>query len=162
MKNGLLIVAAIAILISVGGVRAEDRPAGADPTVEKKNEHVLDAMTQLLSLSKDQQTSVKAVLDDQSAEQKEAQKEFAERQKKIQDGADQKINALLTDDQKAKYPDVKAQLEKEEREKEAKSKKSGAGDSTGAKGDASKGAGQGRHGHHGGSAGGSPGGGIPN
>lgn len=154
MKKCALMLTGLMLTGRIIGIGAEDPKPGPDQTIDKKNEHILDAMTQLLALTKDQQASVKAALEDQSTQLTTAQKEFLDLQKKIQDGTDAKIKTFLSDNQKAKYPDVKAQLQKEEEQKLVENKKGPKNDSKDNKGNGSPEGGH--HHHHQGGGSGSP------
>ncbi len=81
---------------------------------EKKDEHTLDVMTKDLDLTSEQQIAIKASLDDQRKKLQDLQKEFADKQKALHDETEKQVLSNLTDDQKAKYPGVQEQLQKEQ------------------------------------------------
>ena len=81
---------------------------------EKRDQHTLDVMTKNLALTSEQQIAVKASLDDQRKKTADLQKEFADKQKALQDETEKQMLSNLTDDQKEKYPGVKEQLQKEQ------------------------------------------------
>ena len=98
---------------TVSLVRAEDM-GGKDPQKmeqmqQERESKRLERMTKKLNLSPDQQTSVKAALNDQRAKMEDLMKQM----KAIHEDTENKINAVLTADQKTKY----AAMQEEAKEK---------------------------------------------
>ena len=96
-------------------VRAEEMGMGGkDPQKmeqmqQERESKRLERMTKKLNLSADQQTSVKAALDDQRTKMADLMKQM----KAIHEDTETKINAVLTADQKTKY----AAMQEEAKEK---------------------------------------------
>ena len=97
-------------------LKAEEHEAIMEKMEQKRNEKRLDVLTEKLNLTPEQKTGVKTVLDDKTKKMKDLQKEMVEKRKGIQDEADKQILSSLTDEQKAKYEDVKKEMAKEEAE----------------------------------------------
>jgi hypothetical protein len=84
------------------------QPALADETmtVEEK----LDKLTTELDLTVEQQTAVRAILEDKKARLAES----PDQREAVKEDAHAKIRALLTDEQKLEYDAMKAEKKKEE------------------------------------------------
>lgn len=101
-------------------VKAEEMKAHDPQKMEQKKaeriEKRLDKLTKDLKLTTDQQAAVKAALESQSAKMADVRKEAAEKSKAIHEETDTQINAVLNDEQKAKYAAIKAEREKKLKE----------------------------------------------
>ncbi len=79
----------------------------------KHTEKMLETLTKKLSLSADQQKSVKAVLDQQGEKMKSMNKNFMDQRKALHESTEGEIAKLLNSDQKKQYD----QWKKERKEK---------------------------------------------
>jgi hypothetical protein len=94
-------------------INAQNAPSQEENEAEQRDQRMLDLMTQKLNLSPDQQAVVKTTLKDQSTKMISAKNDFLEKIKGVRSDADNAILAALNDDQKKKYLDSKAAMEKE-------------------------------------------------
>ena len=87
------------------------------PSPAEMQERRLKMLTQKLNLSSDQQTQVKAILDDAASQMKTlsddtsiSQADKRAKAREVAKASDDKIRALLTDEQKPKYDEMQAQM----------------------------------------------------
>ena len=123
--------AVVALLLSSPLLLVRADSPGDHPDAQKMHQHMeeregkhLDAMTKKLNLTPEQQTTVKAALNDQKSKMEALRKESGEKMKAVHEETKQKINAVLTDDQKKKYAAMEAEM-KEKMEQRWKEHKGG-------------------------------------
>lgn len=92
-------------------------PGRGGPGGAKMEERQLEMLTKRLSLTTDQQTQVKAILDDQGKQMSTLRNDTSlssdDKRSKMMDlrkGSQDKIRATLTDDQKTKYDAMLAEM----------------------------------------------------
>lgn len=119
MKKNIATVAfLLGLSAAVPTLRAGHEPGHPEKAeqMEKWNEKRVERLTEKLSLTPEQQKSLKAVFDEQAAKHGKTMKE-----------TDEKINALLTPEQKTKFEKMKSERkekmkERREHRKELKKK----------------------------------------
>ena len=104
----LLVAWSTASVVRAEGMGGMD-PQKMEQMQQERESKRLERMTKKLNLSADQQTSVKAALDDQRTKMADLMKQM----KAIHEDTETKINAVLTADQKTKY----AAMQEEAKEK---------------------------------------------
>lgn len=87
--------------------------AKMEERMEERKAKRLERMTKELNLTADQQKSVKEALDAQSAKMKEMHRDSGDQMKALKEETDGKINAVLTDEQKAKFATMKEDMKKD-------------------------------------------------
>ena len=102
MKNKRNIVAMLALagFLAAGSIYAAEGEHKHDPSKR------LEKLTQTLSLTEDQQAQVKKIMEEGREQKKEARTQNKEAWKK----QDEKIQAVLTDEQKTKYKEMKEKM----------------------------------------------------
>ena len=117
---GIAALGAIMVLGPVSKVRADDGKPAVD--WEKKGQEMeqkrLEMMTKKLKLTSDQQTKIKALLDDQHAQMKAD----GEKRRALREETDKKIKDLLTDEQKTEYTKMEEHRHKRMKERMEKRK----------------------------------------
>ena len=93
-------------------VQANDRGPDHRKNIEVRSERQLERMTKNLKLTPDQQSKVKAALDERNEKMKEIHKECGEKMKAVHEETDSKISAVLTPDQKTKFDRMREEMKK--------------------------------------------------
>jgi Spy/CpxP family protein refolding chaperone len=127
MIGRIAMVAVCSGILSAPAVVAQDAPPqgrGGGPGGRMNEERQLDMLTKHLSLTTDQQTQVKAILDDQGKQMGALRNDTTvsgddkrAKMMSIRKSSQDKIRATLTDDQKTKYDAMLAEMQERMKER---------------------------------------------